>query len=117
MEAFVATSRLYAKFDCPVAHQKFSLLATQCMIVKLAFSFVVCLFVCLCVCLFVCVFVCVCLYVFVCLFVCMYVCMYVCLYVCMFVCLLVLFRERYKHATIHLRELIFKSLLHFTRAA
>ena len=28
LEAFVAARRLYAKFDCPVAHQKFSLLLT-----------------------------------------------------------------------------------------
>ena len=28
LEAFVAASRLSAKFDCPVAHQNFSLLAT-----------------------------------------------------------------------------------------
>ena len=28
LEAFVAASRLSAKFDCPVARQKFSLLAT-----------------------------------------------------------------------------------------
>ena len=28
LEAFVVASRLYAKFDCPVARQKFSLLVT-----------------------------------------------------------------------------------------
>ena len=28
LEAFVAVSRLYAKFDCPVAHQNISFLAT-----------------------------------------------------------------------------------------
>ena len=27
-KSFVATSQLYAKFDCPVAYQNFSLLAT-----------------------------------------------------------------------------------------
>ena len=30
LEAFAADSRLYAKFDCPVAHQNFSHLATAC---------------------------------------------------------------------------------------
>ena len=28
LEAFVVARHLYAKFDCPVAHQNFSLLAT-----------------------------------------------------------------------------------------
>ena len=112
MEAFVATSRLYAKFDCPVAHQKFSLLATvhDCETGFFVFVVFVFVFVCLFVCLFVCVCVCMC----VCLSACLFVCLFEYLNICLFVCFV---QRTIQTRNYTFSRVTFESLLNFTRAA